>query len=139
MLIARMKILMRVLFLLFLLIGVLIAVSNRQPVLLALWPLPRGVVMPVYLLVIIVLLLGVLVGLGAGLVGRAASSAAGRECPQRGQPPRARGPAASRRPCQRRERQRQRAPPAPRDQKAIERQSALVAPQLSPPPRGTLP
>ena len=61
-----MKLLVRVLFILFILIGVLIAVSNRQPVQLALWPLPHLVVMPVYLLVIGMLLLGVLAGLGMG-------------------------------------------------------------------------
>src|SRR6185369_16422251 len=61
-----MKLLVRVLFILFILIGVLIAVSNRQPVQLALWPLPHLVVLPLYLLVIGVLLLGVLAGLGMG-------------------------------------------------------------------------
>src|SRR4051812_47799011 len=64
-----MKILFRALFLLFILIGVLIAVSNRQPVQLALWPLPQLVVMPLYLLVIGVLLLGVRGGLGRGWWG----------------------------------------------------------------------
>jgi uncharacterized integral membrane protein len=136
-----MKILMRVLFLLFLLIGVLIAVSNRQPVQLALWPVPHEVVMPVYLLVIVVLLLGVLAGLGLGWWG-------GRHHRRRAR--HARGEA------ERLEREVQRlrtanaaatpssaSAPAPRDQKAIERQSALVAPQLSlqlsPPGRGPLP
>ena len=61
-----MKILVRALFLLFILIGVLIAVSNRQPVELALEPLPHLVVMPLYVVVIAVLLLGVLAGLGMG-------------------------------------------------------------------------
>ncbi len=61
-----MKILSRALFLLFVLFGVLIAVSNSQPVQLALWPLPHIIVMPVYLLVIGLLLLGVLAGLGVG-------------------------------------------------------------------------
>jgi uncharacterized integral membrane protein len=137
-----MKILMRVLFLLFLLIGVLIAVSNRQPVQLALWPLPHEIVMPVYLLVLVVLLLGVLAGLGLGWWG-------GRHHRRRAR--HARGEA------ERLEREVQRlrdshaaaaaatsgSAPAPRDQKAIERQSALVAPQLSPqsspPGRGSLP
>ena len=131
-----MKILMRLLFLLFLLIGVLIAVSNRQPVELALWPLPHEIVMPLYLLVIAVLLLGVLAGLGLGWW-------AGRHHRRRAR--QARGEA------ERLEREVQRLRqshavaassgfvPAPRDQKAIERQSALVAPQLSPPGRGSLP
>jgi uncharacterized integral membrane protein len=61
-----MKFLSRALFLLFILVGVLIAVSNTQTVQLALWPLPHVVVMPVYLLVIALLLLGVLTGLSMG-------------------------------------------------------------------------
>ena len=61
-----MKILSRALFLLFVLLGVLIAVSNTQPVQLTLWPLPHVIVMPLYLLVVLLLLLGVLVGLGMG-------------------------------------------------------------------------
>ena len=61
-----MKILSRALFLLFVLFGVLIAVSNSQMVELALWPLPHVIVMPVYLLVVGLLLLGVLAGLGVG-------------------------------------------------------------------------
>ena len=61
-----MKFLSRALFLLFILVGVLIAVSNSQPVQLTLWPLPHVVVMPVYLLVIALLLLGVLTGLSMG-------------------------------------------------------------------------
>jgi hypothetical protein len=125
-----MKLLVRVLFILFILIGVLIAVSNRQPVQLALWPLPHLVVLPVYLLVIGVLLLGVLAGLGMGWW-------AGR--PHRRRAREASGEAA------RLEREVQRlrqteAPSvagsgtlAPRDQKALERQSALVASELSMP------
>src|SRR5438067_1383499 len=63
---ADMKFLSRVLLLLFLLIGVLIAVSNPQRIELALWPIPHTVVLPLYLLVVVVLLLGVLAGLGLG-------------------------------------------------------------------------
>ena len=124
-----MKLLVRALFILFILIGVLIAVSNRQPVQLALWPLPHLVVLPVYLLVIGVLLLGVLAGLGMGWW-------AGRHHRRRARE--ASGEAA------RLEREVQRlrqteAPstgpstPAPRDQKALERQSALVSAELSMP------
>ncbi|MFZ5780761.1 MAG: lipopolysaccharide assembly protein LapA domain-containing protein [Pseudomonadota bacterium] len=125
-----MKIFVRVLFVLFVLVGVLIAVSNRQPVQLSLWPLPHLVVMPLYLLVIGVLLLGVLAGLGMGWW-------AGRHHRRRART--AKGEAA------RLEREVQRlreAPPAaaasprapaPREQKAIERQAALVAPELSQP------
>jgi uncharacterized integral membrane protein len=125
-----MKILSRALFLLFILIGVLIAVSNSQPVQLMLWPLPHVVEMPLYLLVVVVLLLGVLAGLGMGWW-------AGRHHRRRAR--HASGEAA------RLEREAQRlreavaaapapastAARAPHEQRAIERQSALVAPELS--------
>ena len=125
-----MKLLVRVLFILFILIGVLIAVSNRQPVELALGPLPHLVVMPLYLLVIGVLLLGVLGGLGMGWW-------AGRHHRRRARV--ASGEAV------RLEREVQRLRQAdtpstaepnrlgPRDQKALERQSALVSSELSMP------
>jgi uncharacterized integral membrane protein len=130
---AGMKILLRVLFLVFLLIGVLIAVSNTERTELALWPIPHTVIMPLYLLVLGVLLLGVLAGLGLGWW-------AGRHHRRH-----ARG---RRREIQRLEREvedlrtalaaaRPTPPtppstgpgPAPREQRAIERQSALVAPE----------
>jgi len=130
---AGMKILLRVLFLVFLLIGVLIAVSNTERTELALWPIPHTVIMPLYLLVLGVLLLGVLAGLGLGWW-------AGRHHRRH-----ARG---RRREIQRLEREvedlrtalaaARPAPPtppspgpgpAPREQRAIERQSALVAPE----------
>lgn len=128
-----MKLFVRVLFLLFLLAGVLIAVSNRQPVQLELWPLPHLVVLPLYLLVIGLLLLGVLAGLGLGWVSgrhhrrraREASGEAARldrelqRLRETAAPPA--GPASSS------------AATAPRDQKAIERQRALVAPDLARP------
>ena len=124
-----MKLLVRVLFILFILIGVLIAVSNRQPVQLALWPLPHLVVMPVYLLVIGMLLLGVLAGLGMGWwVGRhhrrRAREASGEATRLEREVQRLREAARST----------AAAPasgPAPRDQKAIERQAALVSAELS--------
>ena len=111
-----MKLLVRVLFILFILIGVLIAVSNRQPVQLALWPLPHLVVMPVYLLVIGMLLLGVLAGLGREASGEAARLE--REV-QRLRETNTPSPGPSNL--------------APRDQKALERQSALVSAELSMP------
>jgi uncharacterized integral membrane protein len=130
---AGMKILLRVLFLVFLLVGVLIAVSNTERTELALWPIPHTVIMPLYLLVLGVLLLGVLAGLGLGWW-------AGRHHRRH-----ARG---RRREIQRLEREvedlrtalaaARPAPPtppspgpgpAPREQRAIERQSALVAPE----------
>src|SRR5476651_2068919 len=61
-----MKLLSRVVFVLFVLLGVLIAVSNRQPVELGLWPLPHVVVTPLYLVIVAVLLIGILAGLGLG-------------------------------------------------------------------------
>jgi len=124
-----MKLLVRVLFILFILIGVLIAVSNRQPVQLALWPLPHLVVMPVYLLVIGLLLLGVVAGLGMGWW-------AGRHHRRRARE--ASGEAARlEREVQRLRRTDTPSPGpnhvAPRDQKALERQSALVSSELSMP------
>jgi uncharacterized integral membrane protein len=123
-----MKFLSRALFLLFILLGVLIAVSNRQPVQLTLWPLPHEVTLPLFLLVIALLLAGVLAGLGLGWWAARHHRRRARE---------ASGDA------QRLEREVQRlrnaaveaASPAPggsvpRD-RAMERQSALVAPQLS--------
>ena len=99
---------------------------------LTLWPLPHGIVMPLYLLVVALLLLGVLAGLGDGLVGRPAIIAARARSRRRGGASGARDASACARPlrrCAGRLRQRRRR--APRDQKAIERQSALVAPELS--------
>ena len=125
-----MKILSRALFLLFVLLGVLIAVSNTQPVQLTLWPLPHVIVMPLYLLVVLLLLLGVLVGLGMGWWAarhhrRRAREAGGEAARLDREVQRLRQAAPAAPPS---------APaggPAPRDQKAIERQSALVAPELS--------
>ena len=61
-----MKFLSRSLFIVFVLVGVLIAVSNAQKVQLALWPLPHVIEGPLYLLVVALLLLGTLVGFGLG-------------------------------------------------------------------------
>ena len=128
-LLAGMKFLARAFFLLFLLLGVLIAVSNTQRTELSLWPIPHTVIMPLYLLVLGVLLLGVLAGLGLGWW-------AGRHHRRH-----ARG---RRREVQRLEREVEElraalavakpappapAGPAPREQRAIERQTALVAPE----------
>jgi uncharacterized integral membrane protein len=125
-----MKILSRVLFLLFVLLGVLIAVSNIQPVQLTLWPLPHVIVLPLYLLVVLLLLLGVLVGLAMGWWAARHHRRRAREASDE-----------AARLDREMQRLRQAAPaapptapaggPAPRDQKAIERQSALVAPELS--------
>ncbi|MBV8393687.1 MAG: DUF1049 domain-containing protein [Alphaproteobacteria bacterium] len=133
-----MKIVSRILFLLFLLLGVLIAVSNAERVSLTLWPLPYNVAAPLWLLILSVLLVGVLAGLGLGWW-------AGRHHRRRA---RKHGSEAARLD---REVARLRAALAeqgsaarPREdvalhgQKAIERQSALVAPDLLPARRGPL-
>ncbi len=124
-----MKILSRALFLLFILVGVLIAVSNPQPVQLTLWPLPHVVVLPLYLLVILLLMLGVLTGLTMGWWAgrhhrRRAREAGGEAARLDREISRLKAEQAARQPAA--------APagPAPRDQRAIERQSALVAPHL---------
>lgn len=135
-----MKFLSRALFLLFILVGVLIAVSNSQPVQLTLWPLPHVVVMPVYLLVIGLLLLGVLAGLGMGWWAgrhyrRRAREAGGEAARLERELGRLRTSEAAR---QAAAQSGASLGPALRDQKAIERQSALVAPELgsSGTPRG---
>ncbi len=124
-----MKILSRALFLLFVLFGVLIAVSNSQPVQLALWPLPHIIVMPVYLLAIGLLLLGVLAGLGVGWWAarhhrRRAREAGSDAARLEREAARLRSSLAAQAPVV------PAAGPAPPGQKAIERQSALVAPDL---------
>src|SRR6266446_2123718 len=123
-----MKFLSRGLFLLFLLVGALIAVSNSQPVQVALWPLPHVVVLPLYLLIVALLLAGVLAGLSMGWWAarhhrRRARERAGEAARLDREVARLRhslaanqaGPAAGQ--------------PQSREQKAIERQSALVAPE----------
>lgn len=124
-----MKILSRVLLLLFVLIGVLIAVSNSQSVELTLWPLPHVVIVPVYLLVVSLLLLGVLAGLGLGWWAgrhhrRRAREAGGEAARLEREVLRLRQTIAAVPTAPT-------AGPAPRDQKAIERQSALVTPDPS--------
>jgi uncharacterized integral membrane protein len=133
-----MRFLSRVLFVLFLVISVLIALSNAQPVKLTIWPLPIEAEMPLYLLMVGLLLVGVLAGLGLGWwaarhhrrrarehgneaarldreVGRLREALATRAVP-----------AAS-----------NGTTPDPQGQRALERQRALVAPELMPPARGS--
>jgi uncharacterized integral membrane protein len=123
-----MKILSRVLFLLFILIGVLVAVSNPQTVQLALWPLPHIIVMPVYLLVIAMLMLGVLAGLSMGWWAGRHHRRRAREAG--GEAARLDREVARLRAAQAAAQSAAPAGPAPRDQRALERQSALVAPEL---------
>lgn len=74
-----MRILGRAVFLLFIVLGVLIAISNRQHVEIGLWPFPQTVGMPLFLLVPVLLLLGVLVGLVMGWFGGATARRGLRE------------------------------------------------------------
>ena len=123
-----MKILSRILFLVFILIGVLVAVSNTQPVQLALWPLPHIIVLPVYLLVIAMLMLGVLAGLSMGWWAGRHHRRRAREAG--GEAARLDREVARLKAVQTAQQVEAPAGLAPRDQRALERQSALVAPEL---------
>lgn len=127
-----MKILSRALFVLLVVLGMLIAVSNMQRVEVELWPLPEKIVLPLYLLIVAVLLLGILAGLALGwwtgrhhrrLARERTTDAARLER----EVLRLREALAAARPAP--------APGSPglREQKAIDRQSALVAPEVLPP------
>jgi uncharacterized integral membrane protein len=133
-----MKVLSRVLVLLLLLLGILMAVSNTERVALSFWPLPYGVQAPLYLLIVAVLLLGVLIGLGLGWW-------AGRHHRRRAREYAKEAKQLDREVIRLRETLAERAPAAAEPatattpgQKAIERQVALVAPDLAAPPRGPL-
>jgi uncharacterized integral membrane protein len=123
-----MKYLFRGLFLLFILVGALIAVSNNQTVELALWPMPQVLALPLYLLIVALLLAGVLAGLGLGWW---AARHHRRRARERGseaarldrEVTRLRESLAAKQPNP------STGQPQPREQKAIERQSALVTPQ----------
>jgi uncharacterized integral membrane protein len=136
-----MRLLSRLLFVLFLAIGVLIALSNSDPVQLALWPLPEKAEMPLYVLVIGLLLLGVLAGLGLGWWGgrhhRRRARAHGNEAARLNREISRLREALADRPVATAG-----ASPAKasdeQGQKALERQRALVAPDLMPPARGPL-
>jgi uncharacterized integral membrane protein len=124
-----MKVLSRVLFLVFVVIGVLIAVSNTQPVELALWPIPHSVVLPLFLLVVALLLLGVLAGLSLGWWASRSHRRLARM--RKAEVVRLEREVTSLRADLAAARPQPAAPvgPAPREQRAIERQSALVAPE----------
>ena len=131
-----MKIVSRLLFVSFLLLGVLIAVSNTERVELTLWPLPYSVAAPLYLLVLGVLLLGVLAGLGMGWW-------AGRHHRRRARKHGSEAARLDREVVRLREalavhtaQATTRDDAIGRGQKAIDRQSALVAPDLMPSRRG---
>ena len=121
-----MKLLSRFLLLLFVLVGVLIAISNPQRVTLELWPLPQGIVAPLYLLVVALLLLGVLVGLIIGWW-------AGRHHRRRGREFRAEADRLDRELARARQALAVQAPSALAGEvtirnKALDRQTALVSP-----------
>ena len=132
-----MKFLSRSLFIIFVLLGVLIAVSNAQRVQLALWPLPHVIEGPLYLLVVALLLLGTLVGFGLGWWASRHARRRARESTREAERldrevvklretvAEMRPPPASAEP--------QMARQAAREQKTIERQTALVAPDSMPP------
>jgi len=122
-----MKFLSRGLFIIFVLLGVLIAVSNAQKVQLALWPLPHVIEGPLYLLVVALLLLGTLVGFGIGWWASRHARRRAREATREAERldrevTRLKEALAASRPAG------AYAGPAPREQKAIERQAALVTP-----------
>lgn len=128
-----MKFLSRLFFVLFVLVGVLVAVSNREAVQLGLWPLPQVVVAPLYLVIVGVLLIGILAGLGlgwwAGRHHRRRAREHGRQAQRLDREnARLRETIASHNPPPV-----MAAAPALREQRSIERQSALVAPELLPP------
>ncbi len=138
-----MRLLSRILFVVFLLLSVLTALSNDQPVELSLWPFPQKAVMPLYLLMIGLLLVGVLAGLAmgwwAGRHHRRRAREHGTQAARLDQEVNRLREALATRPAQ---------PPTdaaapakstePQGQKALERQRALVAPELMPPARGPL-
>ncbi|HTR83285.1 MAG TPA: LapA family protein [Reyranella sp.] len=126
-----MKFLSRALFVLFLLAGALVAVSNPQPVELSLWPLPYALKAPLYLLIVGLLFVGVLAGLGMGWWAarhhRRRARKHGSEAARldrenarlRGELDQHRAAAQASAPT---------GAPPPAGQRAIERQSALVSP-----------
>jgi uncharacterized integral membrane protein len=134
-----MKFLSRAFFAVFVLLAILVAVSNAEKVTLALWPLPHEIQAPLWLVIVALLLVGNVVGFAIGWwasrharrraregvreterLSREVSELKASLAAQRPVAPAGSGPAG----------------PAPREQKAIERQSALVAPELLPPTRG---
>ncbi|MBS0224494.1 MAG: DUF1049 domain-containing protein [Proteobacteria bacterium] len=130
-----MKILSRALFLLFVVLGVLIAVSNSERVPLSLWPFPYSLQTPLYLLMVAMLLLGVLAGL---VLGWWAGRRHRRRAREQGKEAARLDREVTRLREMLAERTASSADAPPRDQKAIDRQAALVAPDLVAPPRRPL-
>lgn len=136
-----MRLLSRLLFVLFLAIGVLIALSNSGPVQLALWPLPERAELPLYILVIGLLLLGVLAGLSlgwwAGRHHRRRARVHGNEAARLTRELSRLREALATRPAEVSDGSVAKSGD-PQGQKALERQRSLVAPDLMPPARGPL-
>lgn len=133
-----MKIVSRVVLGIVLLFGALIAVSNSAPVELHLWPFTDYVVMPLYLAIVLLLLVGVLIGLTLGWVAGRSHRKLARE--RRREAERlAHEVTQLRADLAARDRaQKQAAPPrepAPAEVRALERQQALVDPEGMDPAR----
>ncbi|MBI1776050.1 MAG: LapA family protein [Proteobacteria bacterium] len=62
---------------------VLFAVSNREPVLLSLWPLSEGVAAPLYLVVVALLAIGIVIGMAIAWASGARSRREVREARDR--------------------------------------------------------
>jgi uncharacterized integral membrane protein len=133
-----MKIVSRIALGIVLVLGTLIAVSNSAPVELRLWPFSDFVVMPLYLAIVLLLLVGVLVGLTMGWVAgrghrklarerRREADRLAREVAQ------LRAEIAARDKVARREAASKDTPPA--EVRALERQQALVDPEGMDPAR----
>lgn len=125
-----MKLLSRILFVVFVLVGVLVAVSNRQAAQLGLWPFVDKVEAPLFLVIVATLLIGILAGLGLGWW-------AGRHHRRRARDHRNKAARLDRENMRLRETVASNNPPpaptlglAAREQRAIDRQAALVAPDM---------
>lgn len=136
-----MRFLSRLLFVLFLAIGVLIAVSNPQKVDIVLWPLAEAK-MPLYVLIIGLLFAGVLAGLGlgwwAGRHHRRRARVHGNEAARLGREVNRLREALATRPVEAAAGEAAAKSADLQGQKALERQRSLVAPDLMPPARGPL-
>lgn len=115
-----------------LLLGALVAISNTAPVELRLWPFTDYIVMPLYLAIVLLLMVGVLIGLTLGWVAgrghrrlardrRREADKLGREVVQ------LRGELADREKQARKDTPAKELPPS--EVRALERQRALVDPE----------
>lgn len=121
-----------------LVLGTLIAVSNSAPVELRLWPFSDFVVMPLYLAIVLLLLVGVLLGLTLGWVAGRGHRKLARERRREAdrlerEVAQLRAEIAARDKAARKEAAATEAPPA--EVRALERQRALVDPEGMDPAR----